>query len=790
MCVLSYMDLILSFIVCNGESSLAGGGNGKCLLVVDYMTDVGCEATYADICSGLSQEPKSVRTHGFVSHKRKHSSIQRQCGERLITDQHTSSHPTITDDVGFSNAQIKALELMLLKTSKKENMLRDYCWLKTYCCQVNLMLLNDANIKLRLLEQSAAVDEKMKENTKYLLLLELLAPYSSLRDKDLQESKDLTSVCTCARFQVTPKVSHLHAVKRIFRYLKVKPHLGSWYPKDSPFNLVAYSNSDYVGASLDRKSTTGGYQFLGCRLISWQCKKQIVVATLSTKVEYVATASCCAQVLWIQNQLLDYGAQVCDLSSYTTKYSSSALTHKVFANIRRVGKGFSRIETPLFEGMIVAQQADYVADEGAAGVNADDVHAADVEPTPPSPLPTTTPPPLQKLPFTSKVILTPPPSPIAEPSSPPQQQQHSQPTHDAKISLDLLHTLLKTCTTLTRKVEALEKEKVAQALEIIKLKQRVKKLERKNKVKVSGLRTLKKVGTAQRVESSANTVMDDASKQGGKITDIDVDKDVTLEEVATKDAEIEENEDVQGRQAESQAQIYKIDLEHAEKVLSMQDDKPEPAELKEVQAQIEQDETYARELEAELNKNINWDDVIKQKYFNSNVAFLEKTKEQLEEEETRALKRTSKSLEEKASKKQKLDERATPLALKVPVIDYEIYTANKKPYYKIIRADGSHQLFLSFLSLLRNFDRRLGERRYPLTRFTLDQMLNNVRLEVEEESEVSLKLLKFVRQQQQEGYRLDFGVDAAEDFKEGKYAKGLLLLIEDLLLPSQVNVVD
>nr|GEU89999.1 putative reverse transcriptase domain-containing protein [Tanacetum cinerariifolium] len=114
-------------------------------------------------------------------------------------------------------------------------------------------------------------------------------------------------VCACVHFQVTLKVSHLHAVKRIFRYLKGKPHLGLWYPKDSPFNLVAYFDSDYVGASLDRKSTTGGCQFLGCRLISWQCKKQTVVATSLTEAEYVAAASCCAQVLWIQNYLLDYG---------------------------------------------------------------------------------------------------------------------------------------------------------------------------------------------------------------------------------------------------------------------------------------------------------------------------------------------------------------------------------------------------------------------------------------------------------------------------------------------------
>nr|GEW96276.1 putative ribonuclease H-like domain-containing protein [Tanacetum cinerariifolium] len=80
------------------------------------------------------------------------------------------------------------------------------------------------------------------------------------------------------------KASHLHAVKRIFRYLKGKPHLGLWYPKDSPFDLVAYSDSNYVGVSLDRKSTTGGCQFLRCGLISWQCKKQTVVATSSIEL--------------------------------------------------------------------------------------------------------------------------------------------------------------------------------------------------------------------------------------------------------------------------------------------------------------------------------------------------------------------------------------------------------------------------------------------------------------------------------------------------------------------------
>ncbi|GKE19974.1 putative ribonuclease H-like domain-containing protein, partial [Tanacetum coccineum] len=121
-------------------------------------------------------------------------------------------------------------------------------------------------------------------------------------DKTLFIKKDKKDIIL-----VTPKVSHLYAVKRIFKYIKGKPKLGLWYPRESPLDLVAYSDSDYAAANLDRKSTTGGCQFLGRRLISWQCKKQTIVATSTTEAEYVAAASCCGQVLWLQNQLLDYG---------------------------------------------------------------------------------------------------------------------------------------------------------------------------------------------------------------------------------------------------------------------------------------------------------------------------------------------------------------------------------------------------------------------------------------------------------------------------------------------------
>nr|GEV92514.1 hypothetical protein [Tanacetum cinerariifolium] len=242
-----------------------------------------------------------------------------------------------------------------------------------------------------------------------------------------------------------------------------------------------------------------------------------------------------------------------------------------------------------------------------------------------------------------------------------------------------------------------------------------------------------------------------------------------------------------------------------------------------------------------------------EKHYNSIQAFLDKGKEKITEKEEKS-KRKDDSLEQRAAKKQKIDEETkelkthlqivpkddddddvytetTPLALKVPVIDYQIHHEHNKPYYKIIRADGTHQLFLSFITLLKNFDREdlemmwklvqerfqssetknflddfllntlkimsekpnveasiwrdqrgryglakvkswklfescgvhiltitttqmilLVEKKYPLTRFTLEQMLNNVRLEVEEESEMSLELLMLVRRQLQEGY--------------------------------------
>ncbi|GJX25281.1 putative ribonuclease H-like domain-containing protein [Tanacetum coccineum] len=105
-------------------------------------------------------------------------------------------------------------------------------------------------------------------------------------------------------------------------YLKGQPTLGLWYPKDSLMDLIAYSDSNYAGASLDRKSITKGCQFLGYRLISWQCKKQIIVANSTTEAEYIAASNCCGQVLWLQNQLLDYGYNFMQTKIYVDNESA------------------------------------------------------------------------------------------------------------------------------------------------------------------------------------------------------------------------------------------------------------------------------------------------------------------------------------------------------------------------------------------------------------------------------------------------------------------------------------
>ncbi|XP_075076388.1 secreted RxLR effector protein 161-like [Nicotiana tabacum] len=120
------------------------------------------------------------------------------------------------------------------------------------------------------------------------------------------------SVGLCSRFQSNPKESHLKAAKRILRYLKGTQDLVLYYPLGDSFNLIGYANADYAGYLVDRKSTSGMSHFLGSCLISWGTKKQNSVALSKAKAEYVAVASCYAQLLWIKQTLEDFGVNTHD----------------------------------------------------------------------------------------------------------------------------------------------------------------------------------------------------------------------------------------------------------------------------------------------------------------------------------------------------------------------------------------------------------------------------------------------------------------------------------------------
>ncbi|KAG2380359.1 Retrovirus-related Pol polyprotein from transposon TNT 1-94 Protease [Vigna angularis] len=145
-------------------------------------------------------------------------------------------------------------------------------------------------------------DETGKEvsQTKYRSMIGSLLYLTASRPDIMQ------SVCVCARYQSSPRESHLTAVKRIFKYLKGTTSFGLWYPSGAEPSLVGFSDADYEGCKIDRKSTSGTYHFLGSSLVSWHSKKQVCVALSTTEAEYIAAGRCCAQILWMKQQLEDY----------------------------------------------------------------------------------------------------------------------------------------------------------------------------------------------------------------------------------------------------------------------------------------------------------------------------------------------------------------------------------------------------------------------------------------------------------------------------------------------------
>nr|GEW14716.1 hypothetical protein [Tanacetum cinerariifolium] len=429
-----------------------------------------------------------------------------------------------------------------------------------------------------------------------------------------------------------------------------------------------------------------------------------------------------------------------DLSTHTTKYTSPAQSHKVFANMRRVGKGFSRVETPSFKGMLVAHEID---EEGDADEHVEEVNIGDAtkgddsdahregptvnkEQSIPSLTPPTPPPQApQDIPSTSQVQQTPLQSPQVQPPSP-----QPQPKQAADFPISLLQEAMDAYAALTRRVEHLEFDKVAQASEITKLKRRVKKLENRNKGRM----------IAKMDQDDVVVLKDDKEEDKRLMMLLKMLKRIR---VAAAPSRRRKGVIIRDPEKESTTSIIiPTETKSKDKAIDhMKLKAKEDPAVKRYQAMKRKPQTEAQArknmmmylknvdgFKLDYFKGMSYDDIrlIFEDKFNSNVAFLLKTKEQIEEDENRALQTINETLAERVAKRRKLDEEvedlkrhlrivpnedddvytnASPLARKVPVVDYEIIEMNNKPYYKIIRADGTHQVYISFLTLLRNFDR-------------------------------------------------------------------------------------
>nr|GEU52917.1 uncharacterized mitochondrial protein AtMg00810-like [Tanacetum cinerariifolium] len=133
------------------------------------------------------------------------------------------------------------------------------------------------------------------------------------------------TICMCARYQAWTTKKHLHAVQRIFWYLRGTVNQGLWYLKDSSISLAAFADVDHAGCQDTHRSTSGSMQFMGDRLVSWSSKRQKSAAISSTEAEYIALSGYCAQVFWMRSQLTDYGLGFNKIPIYCDNKSTIAL---------------------------------------------------------------------------------------------------------------------------------------------------------------------------------------------------------------------------------------------------------------------------------------------------------------------------------------------------------------------------------------------------------------------------------------------------------------------------------
>ncbi|GKB76254.1 hypothetical protein Tco_0943149 [Tanacetum coccineum] len=383
---------------------------------------------------------------------------------------------------------------------------------------------------------------------------------------------DIT-VCACARYQVNPKVSHLHVVKRIFRYLKYQPKLGLWYPKDLPFDLVAYTNSGYAGANLDRKSTTGAVwneigvnadnsklMLPGITYYYWVTTAgRIQLQALMDRKKIIITEATVRRDL----QLEDVDGVDCLLNA--TIFEQLTL----MGMVKNLDSAVKFLMYPRFVQVFLNNKLEGMATHNRVYIAPSHIKKGEGldMPTDPHHTPIIIPPSTSQPQRKHRLRkLKRKDTEIPQSSLPVKNVAHKAVYEERDDSLETTTTtgagldaeqdrgvntpqsgedslqlkeLMEFCTKLQQRVLDLENTKTAQAQEITSLKKRVKKLERKKKSRTHGLKRLYKVGLSARFDSSDDEAslgdQEDASKQERKIHDIDADEDITLENVHDAD---------------------------------------------------------------------------------------------------------------------------------------------------------------------------------------------------------------------------------------------------------------
>nr|GFB33636.1 hypothetical protein [Tanacetum cinerariifolium] len=306
----------------------------------------------------------------------------------------------------------------------------------------------------------------------------------------------------------------------------------------------------------------------------------------------------------------------------------------------------------------------------------------------------------------------------------------ASPSQAAESSSILILQVFDKCSALVLRVEGLESANTAQQLEILKLKANVKKLERLNKVKSSKLRRLKKVGTSQRVKSSED---EENVFNQGRIS-VDIDEGIELVVSAVKPVVVAVSTPISAAKPATKPKALKI-VPAAPNVLTR---KRKGVVIRDPEEELHDDTPAETQSAKEKGKGILVEDLKPMKKkdqiamdveFDANMRFLLKSKEEMEKEEEEIIKSINETPAQKAAKRRRLREQAkeaedlkkqlevvadedddvfveaTLIGTKVPVVNYEIVMLNNKPRYKIFRADDTHQLYISFITLLKNFDK-------------------------------------------------------------------------------------